>query len=175
MSEKRKAVIVIDMLVDFIYFLGNLYIGDEAAQVIFPIVDLVETERAAGSPIIYLCDSHRREDAEFDMFPSHCVEGTKGAGIVSELTPHEDDIIIPKRRYSGFAGTDLDITLRELGIDELVLVGVCTNICVLYTAADARNLHYEVSVPRNCVASFDAEAHGWALKEMERTLGVNVY
>lgn len=175
MSEKRKAVLVIDMLVDFIYFLGALYVGDNAARVVFPIVDLLERERAEGSKIIYICDRHKRDDAEFEMFARHCVEGTKGAGIVSELAPHEDDIIIPKRRFSGFAGTDLDVTLREEGIDELILCGVCTNICVLYTAADARSLNYKVSVPRNCVASFDSKAHDFALKEMEKTLGVNVY
>lgn len=175
MSEKPRAVLVIDMLVDFIYFLGALYVGDNAARVVYPIIDLLEKERAAGSKIIYICDRHKRDDAEFEMFSRHCVEGTKGAGIISELQPHEDDLTIYKRRFSGFAGTDLDITLREYGIDELVLCGVCTNICVLYTAADARSLNYKVSVPRNCVASFDASAHEFALKEMENTLGVKVY
>ncbi|HHX94614.1 MAG TPA: cysteine hydrolase [Clostridia bacterium] len=171
----KKAVLVIDMLVDFIYFLGALYVGDEPARVVFPIADLLERERAEGTKIIYVCDRHKREDAEFKMFPPHCIEGTKGAGIVSELKPQEGDLIIYKRRYSAFSGTDLDITLREHGINELVLVGVCTNICVLYTAADARNLNYSVSVPKNCVASFDSSAHEFALKEMENTLGVKVF
>ena len=174
MSDKRKAVVVIDMLVDFIYFLGSLYIGDQAARVVFPIVDLLDKERAVGTPIIYVCDKHVREDKEFEMFPPHCVEGTKGAGIISELKPQEDDFIVDKRRFSAFSGTDLDILLRELGIEELLLVGVCTNICVLYTAADARSLNYAVTVPQNCVASFDASAHEFALKEMEKTLGVKV-
>lgn len=175
MSGNRKGVLVIDMLVDFIDSTGALYVGDESAKVLDSIVDLVEKERAAGSQIIYLCDRHKERDKEFDMFAFHCVAGTKGAEIVSELNPHENDIVIPKRRYSGFAGTDLDITLRELEINELLLCGVCTNICVLYTAADARNLNYKVSVPGNSVASFDAGAHEWALKEMEGTLGVKVY
>lgn len=170
-----KAVVVIDMLVDFIYFLGALYVGDDAARVVFPIVDLLEKERAAGTKIIYLCDRHTRDDAEFKMFPPHCIEGTKGAGIVSELRPQEGDAIIYKRRFSGFSGTDLDVTLREYDINELVLVGVFTNICVLYTAADARNLNYSVSVPKNCVASPDSRAHEFALKEMANSLGVKVY
>lgn len=174
MSQKHRGVLVIDMLVDFIYFLGALYVGDDAARVVSPIVDLVERERSAGSKIIYLCDRHNRNDAEFEMFPPHCIAGTKGANIISELEPYEDDVIIYKRRFSGFAGTDLDITLREFDIEELVLCGVCTNICVLYTAADARNLNYKVTVLRDCVSSFDAEAHNFALKEMENTLGVKV-
>lgn len=169
-----KAVIVIDMLVDFIYSLGALYVGDEAAQVVSPIADLIEKERASGSKIMYVCDKHTPNDLEFEMFPHHCIEGTKGADIISELCPQEGDPIISKRRFSAFSGTDLDIALREYGIGELILAGVCTNICVLYTAADARNLNYHVFVPKNCVASFDVSAHEFALKEMANTLGVKI-
>jgi nicotinamidase/pyrazinamidase len=108
------------------------------------------------------------------MFPSHCVTGTPGADVVDELKPRPGDKIIPKRRYSGFFQTDLDLTLRELGVDEIVLVGVCTNICCLYTAADARNLNYKVTAVRDAMSSFDEAAHEYALKEMEKTLGVTV-
>ena len=82
--------------------------------------------------------------------------------------------MIPKRRFSGFFGTDLDITLRERSVDTLRLVGDCTNICVLYTAADARNLGYAVEVVREGVTSFDAEAHEDALRELEKTLGATI-
>lgn len=169
-----KAVLVIDMLVDFLNSRGSLYVGDEAAGVVAAIEKLLEAERAAGSKIIYVCDNHTSEDAEFKMFPLHCVAGTEGAEIIPELKPQYGDPVISKRRYSAFSGTDLDITLRETGITELILVGVCTNICVLYTAADARNLNYSVTVPRECVSSFDPGAHEFALKEMSATLGVNV-
>jgi len=64
--------------------------------------------------------------------------------------------------------------LRELKITKVRMVGVCTNICVLYTAADARMRGYEVQVDPRGVASFDEEAHSWALKEMEKTLGVTI-
>ncbi len=69
----------------------------------------------------------------------------------------------------------MDLYLREKGVDEIYLVGgVCTNICVLYTAADARNLAYKVNIYKDGVASFDEEAHNFALKEAEKTLGCNV-
>ena len=61
------------------------------------------------------------------------------------------------------------MTLRELGVTELELVGVCTQICVLYTAADARMLNYNITVRKECVASFDEDAHAFALKEMENS------
>ena len=93
-------------------------------------------------PIIYICDNHEEDDREFDMFPPHCIAGTEGSQIIQQLQVKDGDKIIKKRRYSAFYGTDLDLYLREKGIEEIYLVGVCTNICVLYTAADARNLGY---------------------------------
>ena len=172
--SNKKALLVIDMLNDFIKPDGALYIGEEAGRVTKEIEAIVSNARREGMPIIYICDNHRADDAEFNMFKAHCVRGTKGAEIVEELAPQPGDYIIPKRRYSAFFGTDLDATLREMGVSELVLVGVCTNICVLYTAADARMLNYEVTVVKNGVASFSREAHEFALKEMENTLGVKL-
>src|SRR2546429_6985399 len=108
---------------------------------ILPVIQReIARSRAANEPVVYLKDAPLPGDAEFEMFPPHAIAGTKGAAIVPELAPRKEDVIIPKRRYSGFFGTDLDITLRERGVDTLRLVGDCTNICVLYTAADARNL-----------------------------------
>src|SRR5438067_722075 len=82
----------------------------------------------------------------------------------------------PRRsaRSSGFFGTDVDITLRERRVDTVRVVGDCTNICVLYTAADARNLGYAVEVVRDGVTSFDLEAHEDALRELEKTLGATL-
>jgi nicotinamidase-related amidase len=68
----------------------------------------------------------------------------------------------------------LDLYLREKRVNEIYLVGVCTNICVLYTAADARNLEYKVNIYEEGVASFDEEAHNFALKEMGNTLGCRI-
>ncbi len=170
----RKALVVIDMLRDFIDADGKLSIGPAAAGVVGAIASRVAQARAEGWPVIYICDRHAEDDLEFAMFPPHCVAGTPGADVVEALRPGPRDKVIPKRRYSAFFQTDLDLTLRELGIGEIVLVGVCTNICVLYTAADARMLGYRVTVPRDCVASFDPAAHEFALKEMESTLGVSV-
>ncbi len=169
-----EAVLVIDMLHDFIAPDGRLSCGAAGAAIVPALQRELAARRAAGDAVIYLCDSHRTDDAEFAMFPPHCLTGTKGAEIIPELAPEAGDIRITKRRYSGFFGTDLDITLREKGITRIHLTGVCTNICLLYTAADARNLGYDVTVDRRFVASFDAAAHEWACKEMESTLGCTV-
>ena len=172
--DLAKALLVIDMLRDFLAEDGTLSIGDAAKQVVRNVAARLEEWRASGDHVIYIMDRHLPWDAEFKMFPPHCLAGERGGEVVAELAPREGDIIIYKRRYSAFFGTDLDLTLRERGITELELTGVCTQICVLYTAADARMLNYGVTVRKDCVASFDAKAHEFALAEMEKTLGVKV-
>lgn len=170
----RRALIVVDMIHDFVHEGGALYCGPSMARIVPVIQGELARARGAGEPVVYLADAHLPDDAEFRMFPPHAIVGTKGAEIVPEVAPSETDIVIPKRRYSGFFGTDLDITLREKGVDTIRLVGDCTNICVLYTAADARNLGYAVEVVVDGVTSFDEDAHRGALKELERTLGATM-
>jgi nicotinamidase-related amidase len=159
------------MLKDFIDKEGVLYVGHSGEAIVPFVRQKIQEFREQKEPAIFICDNHQKDDREFEMFPPHCIAGTPGSDIIRELDVKNDDKIIRKRRYSAFFGTDLDLFLREKGIDELYLVGVCTNICVLYTAADARNLGYKVNVYRDGVASFDEESHKFALKEMEKTLG----
>lgn len=169
-----KALLVIDMVTDFIDPAGALYIGPVAKKIIPVIKSRLDQYRVEGHPVIFVCDSHVSDDTEFNLFPPHSVGGSGGEELISELTPLAEERIIPKRRFSAFVGTDLDITLRDKGIDEIELTGVVTNICILYTAAMAKMYGYIVNVPVNAVASFDEEAHHFALKEMEKTLGVNM-
>ncbi len=169
----KKALLVIDMLKDFLAKEGALCIGD-SKPIIKKVSARVNEWRSDENPVIYIMDRHLPQDAEFKMFPPHCLVGERGAEMVGELTPQEGDFLVYKRRYSAFFGTDLDLTLREMGVTELELAGVCTQICILYTAADARMLNYDVTVRKECVDSFDKEAHEFALNEMEKTLGVKV-
>ena len=169
-----KALLVIDMLVDFIDEKGALSVGPAGQKIVPFIKERIEEFRKNGHPVIFICDNHEKNDKEFDMFPAHCIAETAGARIIDDLDVNDEDKIIRKRRYSAFFGTDLDLYLREKGVDELYLVGVCTNICALYTAADARNLAYNVNIYKDGVASFDEKANDFALKEAENTLGCRI-
>lgn len=169
-----NALVVIDMLNDFSLEDGALYVGETVRKVIPQIQKKIAKYRAENEPVIYLCDSHDKDDAEFEMFPPHCVKETRGAEIHKDLRPTNGDVIVPKRHFSGFFETNLDEVLKEKKVSRLELCGVCTNICIFFTAADARNRGYEVTVDRRCVDSFDHAAHDFALKEMERVLGVKV-
>lgn len=169
-----KALLIIDMLNDFIKPEGALYIGPAAEKVIPVIKERLDLFRQKKEPVIFICDRHRQGDLEFEMFPPHCLEGEEGGKVIDALAPRPEERIIYKRRYSAFFGTELDLTLREYGVSELELTGVVTNICVLYTAADARMRNYQVSVVPGAVAGIDEQAHRFALQEMEKTLGVTL-
>jgi nicotinamidase-related amidase len=92
-------------------------------------------------------------------------EGTKIAA--EEVGLRDDDYVIVKRRYSGFIGTDLQILLRGLKAETLILVGGLTNICVHYTFADGHQSDYHCRVVEDCVAGSSIEAHDAALANME--------
>jgi nicotinamidase-related amidase len=168
-----NAVLVVDMLVGFLEAGHNLYCGDEARNVIPNVKRLIEREQAAGSKLFYICDNHDPDDLEFDIFPVHCVKGTAESKVIPELAEYPG-VVIPKQRYSGFYGTGLGERLAELAPEKVTICGVCTDICVMHTAADARNRDYNVEVPVDCVASFDTEAHAFALQHMEKILGAKL-
>ncbi|HHX59095.1 MAG TPA: cysteine hydrolase, partial [Candidatus Moranbacteria bacterium] len=162
------------MLNDFIKPEGALYIGPAAGKVVPAVRSRLDLFRESGDPVIFICDRHRTGDLEFEIFPPHCLEGDPGGEVIDELSPLPEERIVYKRRYSAFFGTELDLTLREFGVSDLELTGVVTNICVLYTAADARMRNYRVAVNAAAVAGIDEQSHRFALQEMDKTLGVTV-
>ena len=166
-------VLVVDMLRGFLIEGHALYCGDDSRHIIPNARNLLEREQARGSHIIFIADTHEPDDKEFQMFPRHCVRGTAETEVIPELQDIPGELL-PKNRYSAFFNTPLEERLRELAPEKLIICGVCTDICVLHTAADARNRDYQVEVPADCVASFDREAHSWALKHMQDILGVRV-
>lgn len=168
-----NVVLVVDMVRGFCEEGHNLYVGPAIREIIPRIRQLLREEKARGSHIIFLCDTHEPDDPEFKMFPPHCVRGSDEPEVIAELQEFADEVI-PKRRYSGFFETNLDERLKELKPDKLTVVGDCTNICVLYTVADARNRDYAVEVPADCVATFDPEAHQFALSQLKTVLGAEV-
>ncbi|MEM1885293.1 MAG: isochorismatase family cysteine hydrolase, partial [Candidatus Jordarchaeales archaeon] len=77
-------------------------------------------------------------------------------------------------KYDGFLGTALDLVLSSRKIDSLIVTGVLTNICVLYTASTASMLGYNVTVVRDCVASTSDKEHEWALHHMGDVIGIKI-
>ncbi len=169
----EKALLIIDMLNDFVLEGAPLEVPD-ARKVIPAIRKAIESAREKNCPVIYICDTHDRDDKEFSRFgwPSHAVSGTKGAEVVAELQPEKHDIVTEKTTYSGFYNTRLDETLKNLGINTLILTGCVTHICVLFTASDAILREYNVTVIEDGVAGLAKEDHDAGLRIMKNVLGV---
>ena len=135
--------IVVDVLNGFCKA-GNLA-SPRCDAAIPRIRDLIDERRRAGDQLIFLADTHDPNDREFEVFPVHCVRGTKEADVVEELQPFlKDATLIRKRRYSGFFETNLDELLKAARPEQVTVIGVCTDICVLHTVADLRNRDYRV-------------------------------
>jgi nicotinamidase-related amidase len=168
----RPALIVIDMLNDFVF--GGMS-NPSVREIVPNIKRLLTQARRSKIPVIYVCDSHYQGvDWELRLWGPHALAGTKGAEVVEELKPDPRDYIIRKRRYSGFFQTDLGILLRELNVDTLVLTGTDTSICVSHTAADAFYRGYALIVPRDAVATFDPKDNDWALAYIRRVYGAEI-
>jgi ureidoacrylate peracid hydrolase len=117
---------------------------------------VIRALRSAGGTVIYIIDAHRpqlRRDREFLKRSPHCIEGTPGVQVVPELDKAAGDIEVIKRRFSGFFNTDLDVTLKDMLIDTVIVMGVVTNICVRSTVHDAFFHGYQVIVPQDCCAA----------------------
>ncbi|MBN2496442.1 MAG: cysteine hydrolase [Deltaproteobacteria bacterium] len=169
MAFDHKALLIIDMLNDYIEE-GSPREVPAGRWIIENIAGEIRYAREKGRPIIYLCDRHSENDLEFEYRPPHAIEGTRGAEVIEALSPQSGDHVVPKCAYSGFYGTGLEELLDELEIDELLICGVTTNICVLYTAMDALQRGLNVTVPETCVAALNEEDHRFALRQINDVL-----
>lgn len=161
----KRALLIADMLNDFVKEGGTLIVKD-ASGIVPAIKTRIDQARSDGTIVIYITDAHRPDDPEFKDWPPHAIPGTWGQKVIDELAPEPQDFIVLKRRYSGFFMTQLDLVLREEKITDLIITGVLTNICVFFTAVEGRYLTYDVSVPRDSVASTSREDHEWALGQL---------
>ena len=190
---RRTAVVVIDMTNAFIRkggFFDLLGVDISLCEkAIEPVKRISDTARSKGCKIIHivhriekdLSDAggegsvNRAKDATLriarerpESIDKLYFRNTWGSEIVDELEPHKDDIVIEKPRYSAFAGTDLDMTLRGHDIKYVVFVGIATNGCVEASIRDAFNLEYwPVLIPDACASNgppFTREATIWIVK-----------
>lgn len=145
----RTAVLVIDVLG------GSEGVIEPLEQMAANSVAIVKAARAKGVPVVFANDAHvKAYDRELELWGDHGLAGTQGSVPLDAFELEEGDICIPKRRYDAFFGTDLDLTLRELGVDTLIAVGCDTNICVLQTLAGAYFRGYRTIVAADATATF---------------------
>lgn len=179
-----KALISIDYTNDFVATEGALTTGIPGQKIEAELVAVTHEFIEKKQFVVFAIDGHDPKDSyhpENQLFPPHNVIGTSGRelyGSLGELYDHyknaENVYWMDKRHYSAFSGTDLDVRLRERGITEVHLTGVCTDICVLHTAVDAYNLGYKLVIHQRAVQSFDEQGHEWALRHFKQSLGAKI-
>lgn len=170
--EKKSVIIAVDMLDGFIKK-GNLK-NPTVKRIVPNIRELLERKKKQGCEILFLADNHKKNDLEFKMFPKHCIEGTDETNVIEELREFlTSNNCIKKTRYSGLFGTKLEETLDAIKPDEIILVGIYADICVLYTAADLRNRDFKVTIPRDCAMTLTGIDEA-IFKHMKDILGVNI-
>jgi len=169
----KKVLLIIDMLNDFVLYGAPLKVPN-IEKIISPIKREIEKARSEGYQVIYLCDSHQKDDREFELFPPHAVKGTEGSKIIDDLKPEGNDIIVRKNTFSGFFNTNLDEILQKLSVERLVVTGDVINICVLYTVADAVMRGYKVDVVKDAVIALNKKDYKFALEQMKNVLKVNI-
>jgi nicotinamidase-related amidase len=136
------------------------------------VPEIIEQARAAEVPVVFFQEVHRRDRIDFGreldgVEDVHLLEGDPGTEISSTIGLRPDDYVIRKRRYSCFFGTDLEILLKGLNANTLILVGGNTDVCVHYTFVDAHQHDYFCRVVEDAVAGSTLEAHDSALRAME--------
>lgn len=182
----NKALLIIDYSNDFISDDGALSCGAIGQAVDEAIVEKINATLATGGFIFICNDEHEAGDAydpEARLFPPHNLAGSWGAEIYGKTgqllrkllsARHEKVVYLPKKRYSAFYGTPLDYMLRARNIQELTVVGVCTDICVLHTVIDAVYKGYTVRVPEKCCATIIRHGQEWAINHMRSCLDVEI-
>ncbi len=166
-----EALLVVDMLRDFV---EGPFAAPGAAALVPRVRSAIDLARRRGLPVIFVCDAHAPDDAEFAVHPPHAVAGTAGAEIVPELAPRPTDRIVSKRRYSGFFETDLETLLRGMAVDTLVLTGLQTDCCVWHTAADGFFRGFRIVILEDAVAARTEEGHHRALGQARRLYGARI-
>jgi nicotinamidase-related amidase len=174
LDKSSTALLLIDVIND-LEFPG----GEKLLAQALPMADSLSALKArakkAGIPAIYANDNFGRWRSDFSGLIQYCLgDGLRGKPIVARLRPEPDDYFVLKPKHSGFYQTNLDTLLTYLGAGTLILTGMATEICVLFTANDAHMRDLHVIVPPDCVASENGEQSGLVLKLMERVLKAEI-
>ena len=176
MVELMEALLVLDMVKDYVYGERPLVAVDERERLIGNIKQVIEAAHKKGIPVIYVNSAFTENDPIF-KFIGHSahrrqsINGTDGALTIEELAPEKSDHILEKHGYSGFCGSGLDGLLKELKITDIYLVGEQTDCCVRETGVDAVHRGYNVFMIKDCCSTSRPLGQESSIIFVERCVG----
>jgi nicotinamidase-related amidase len=166
-----RALIIVDMLNDFVD--GKLA-NPKAQAVIAPLQRLLQHARDEDWVVVFSNDAHKPGDPELRVWGEHAMAGTREAEVIPKLAPREGEIVSPKRVYGAFDFTGLDEQLKERGVDEVVITGQHTHICVRHSSYGALIRGYAITIPRDAVCGFEGVDEEEALAYLEMAYGAQI-
>ena len=177
LDPDRTAVVVVDMQNGFCHPDGSLY-APASEEAIEPVGELIDRASAAGTSLVFTRDVHppeQFEDAhyydEFERWGEHVVEGSWETAIVDDLPSEDADLVVTKHTYDAFYRTELEGWLDTHGIDDLVICGTLSNVCVLHTAASAGLRDFRPVVVEDAVGYIEADHREYSLDHADWLFG----
>jgi nicotinamidase-related amidase len=162
------ALVLIDWINDLEFDAGDR-LFPQALKAAKATAALRARAKRAGVPVIYCNDNFGKWRSDFRSLLEHCLKDeVRGRPIAQLLAPDAEDYFVLKPKHSGFHSTTLDVLLAHLGARTLILTGIATNYCVLFTAHDAHMRDFKLVVPRDCVAAEEEADNRHALEHMAR-------
>ena len=153
LPKTKTALIIVDMQNDFVKVKGSLLVP-AAKETVSNIKRLVTAARSKNVIVCYTQDTHFTNDKEWKIWPKHCEKDSWGWEIIKELKPNKNEMVFQKNRYDGFYGTTLNHYLSNVwNIENLIITGTVSNICVAQTAASAGLRWYNIVISADSISS----------------------
>jgi nicotinamidase-related amidase len=173
-DESAVALLLVDVVND-LEFEGGENLLPAALSMAAALSDLKRRAKAIGIPVIYANDNFGRWRSDFPKLVDYCLrDQVRGRPVVTQLKPGEDDYFVLKPKHSAFFQTNLEILLGYLGASTVILTGMATDICVLFSANDAHMRDFRLYIPADCVASESQDRSRAALMLMQRVLKADI-
>jgi nicotinamidase-related amidase len=173
-TSAKEALLIIDCIND-LEFPGGEKVLPWAVKLAARLSVFAARARRAAMPVIYVNDNFGEWRSNLDDVLKRCTRrGARGQDVSRRLKPVRDDYFILKPRHSAFYASSLEPLLDYLGVKHLILAGIATNLCVLFTAHDAHMRHYQITVLSDCCAAESDFDHNVALQQLARFCGAKI-
>jgi nicotinamidase-related amidase len=170
----KRALILIDFVNDFFLPKGALYLGPQVRKIVPFAVSVLDEFRKNKETVVFISDAHQAGDRELSIYPKHAMRDSKGSEIIEELTPLSGEYRITKRCYNGVFSTPMADVLKRNYVSEVHLLGVCTSICIMETAAGLFYHGFKLVAYRRGLADLKAADHQTALKRMQKLFQLKI-
>jgi nicotinamidase-related amidase len=168
----RDALLIVDVIQDFGHEDGDALL--ESFRERQPeLKRALNDARTRGIPVVYANDADGSWDGDGPRLIRQAIEG-RGGSLVEEVAPREGEPFVLKPRYSAFDHTPLDLILRSLEVERILLAGAATEMCVVQTAIDAKEEGFKVTILADACATADQSMERLAFEYAEKVVGAFV-